>query len=120
MRLSTMEYVPDYLCLLISVIQQHRSHRSRHIFRVKAIEVPAYSNTGSLVEYGVKACLARTSRYSAVHHIKNRIQERIKNSPNDTFNPYLFSIVYLIHLITYFFMNVYTPLLTFFFRLESV
>ena len=46
---------PDYLCLLISVIQQHRSLRSRHIFRVKAIEVPAYSNTGSFVEHGVKA-----------------------------------------------------------------
>ena len=46
---------PDYLCLLISVIQQHRSLRSRHIFRVKAIEVSAYSNTGSFVEYGVKA-----------------------------------------------------------------
>ena len=46
---------PDYLCLLISVIQQHRSFRSRHIFRVNAIEVPAYSNTDSLVEYGVKA-----------------------------------------------------------------
>ena len=29
---------PDYVCLLISVIQQHRSLRSRHIFRVKAIE----------------------------------------------------------------------------------
>ena len=51
---------PDYLCLLISVIQQHRIYistylRSRHIFRVKAIEVSAYSNTGSFVEYGVKA-----------------------------------------------------------------
>ena len=46
---------PDYVCLLISVIQQHRSLRSRHIFRVKAIEVPAYSNTGPFVEYGVKA-----------------------------------------------------------------
>ena len=46
---------PDYLCLLISVIQQHRILHSRHIFRVKAIEVPAYSNTVSFVEYGVKA-----------------------------------------------------------------
>ena len=46
---------PDYLCLLISVIQQHLNLRSSHIFRVKAIEVPAYSNTGSFVEYGVKA-----------------------------------------------------------------
>ena len=45
----------DYLCLLISVIQQHMSFLSRHIFRVKAIEVPAYCNTGSFVEYGVKA-----------------------------------------------------------------
>ena len=44
---------PDYLCLLISVIQQHRSLRSRHIFRVKAIEVSTYSNT---FEYRVKAC----------------------------------------------------------------
>ena len=43
------------ICLLISVIQQHRSLRSRHIFRVKATEVPAYSYTGSFVEYGVKA-----------------------------------------------------------------
>ena len=48
---------PDYLCLLISVIQQHRSLRSRHInlFRVEAIEVPAHSNIDSFVEYGVKA-----------------------------------------------------------------
>ena len=46
---------PDYLCLLISIIQQHRSIRSCHIFRVKAIEVPAYSNTGLFVKYGVNA-----------------------------------------------------------------
>ena len=39
--------IPDYLCLLISVIQQHRNLRSRHIFRIKAIEVTSYSNTHS-------------------------------------------------------------------------